>query len=112
MDIQKIMNYICCIKQSDNLDSPNDPVIIDNKSDKQLELTNQQNIEEKKKESDKEQQTEKVQEVQKIQDVQIKTETIDVDELKLKLSEMDSEMDKFEHITPIEMNLEIDAKYF
>lgn len=46
------------------------------------------------------------------QDIQPRTETIDVDELKLKLSEIDSEIDKFEHITPIEMNLEIDAKYF
>lgn len=33
MDIQKIINYICCIKQ-ENSESTNTPVITENKSDK------------------------------------------------------------------------------
>lgn len=92
MDIQKIINYICCINQIENTEPQNNPVITENKSDKHIEhieLEHQHNL-----------------------DKENKPETLDVSELKLQLSEIDSEMEKFEHITPIEMNLEIDNKYF
>lgn len=95
MDIQKIINYICCINQIENTEPQNNPVITENKSDKHIEHIEHIELEHQNKENK-----------------QDKPETLDVSELKLQLSEIDSEMEKFEHITPIEMNLEIDNKYF